>query len=94
MGASWKIQLEYYLHMVNTAINQDCKIGTARFYDNARIRGSNVYDTLIFSPGGVYILNTGATQTVKDTLGIKGNGCFPITLQIKYGRFPVNYISI
>ncbi len=64
-----------------SSIGNGCKIGTAYLYDKSTITGSNVYDTLLLFPGGSYYLGANAVQTIKDSLSIRGNGCFPITLQ-------------
>ena len=64
-----------------SSIGSGCKIGTAYLYDKSTITGSNVYDTLLLFPGGSYYLGANAVQTINDSLSIRGNGCFPITLQ-------------
>jgi gliding motility-associated-like protein len=59
----------------------NCKIAKAIFLGDAEIRGGNRYDTLILSAGHTYKLQNGNTQTITDSLSMRGNGCFPITLQ-------------
>jgi gliding motility-associated-like protein len=45
------------------------------------INGNNTFDTLSFSPGRIYTLQERSTQTIDDSLCIRGNGCFPLTLR-------------
>lgn len=66
---------------ISINIGSNCKVGIANLFDKATMNGSNMYDTLLFNPGGFYKLAANATQTVIDSLRLRGNGCFPITLQ-------------
>jgi gliding motility-associated-like protein len=40
--------------------------------------GSNIFDTLTFTPGNTYALVNGQTQSVNHRFNIRGNNCFPI----------------
>lgn len=48
---------------------------------HATISGEHVFDTLIFMPGNQYKLAYNTTQTINDEWVVRGNNCFPITLQ-------------
>ena len=56
-------------------------IGKALFFNNGDLYGNNSFDTLIFSPGNFYYFEAGKTQQINKYLLMRGNGCFPITLQ-------------
>ncbi len=53
----------------------------AYFSDDGNIIGSNTFGTLDFSPGHVYQLSGGETQTITDQFNIWGNNCESIWLQ-------------
>ncbi len=66
--------------------NQGTITGSSKFQKvffscNGFLEGSNEFDTLSFAPGKYYLLQSGSTQTINDQLNLRGNGCFPITLQ-------------
>ncbi|MCD4732504.1 MAG: gliding motility-associated C-terminal domain-containing protein [Bacteroidales bacterium] len=43
--------------------------------------GTNIFDTLTFTPGNTYTLVNGQTQTINHQFNIRGNNCFPIILK-------------
>ncbi len=53
----------------------------AKFFGNANIYNTNSFDTLIFSPGKLYNLEQNKTQTVSDSLSVRGNNCYPIIIR-------------
>jgi gliding motility-associated-like protein len=55
--------------------------GSAKFLGNANISGGHYFDTLTFSPGKTYILESNFTQTINRQLNIRGNNCFPISVK-------------
>lgn len=75
-------------HLIDTAIfyaygfiNNSNLIHDCRFIADGKIFGTNTFHNLTFSPGGTYELQSNKTQTVTDTLKIRGNNCFGITLR-------------
>jgi len=48
---------------------------------DGRIYGNNIFDTLTFSAGSSYFLDSWSNQIVNDHFSALGNGCFPITIQ-------------
>ena len=57
------------------------RIGHASFGAGARIYGENTFDSLYFSPNGVYQLDHQRDQVVLDHWQVRGNNCFPIALR-------------
>lgn len=51
------------------------------FNNNGTILGEHVFDSLLFMPGNLYQLEKGKTQTVNLFWLLRGNNCFPLTLQ-------------
>jgi hypothetical protein len=46
------------------------------FHGNGNIRGNNTFDTLLFTPGNSYQLQSNRTQTIREEFEAKGNPCF------------------
>ncbi|MBE9491370.1 MAG: gliding motility-associated C-terminal domain-containing protein [Bacteroidetes bacterium] len=59
----------------------DNLVNDALLLDWGNLGGSNIFDTLTFTPGNTYTLASGQTQTVNDKFIIRGNNCFPIILK-------------
>jgi len=51
------------------------------FESDGALNGLNVFDTLMMSPGGSYILDVANTQTIESHWQIRGNNCYPINLR-------------
>jgi gliding motility-associated-like protein len=51
------------------------------FNNSANIYGEHVFDSLLMMPGNLYQLEKGKTQTINDYWLLRGNNCFPLTLQ-------------
>ncbi len=52
--------------------------------NNGNIYNENVFDSLKFTPGNIYQLQEGKTQTINKDFLVRGNNCFPITLRSQY----------
>ncbi len=48
---------------------------------NGRLFGEHIFDSLLFMPGNLYQLEKGKIQTVLSYWLLRGNNCFPLTLQ-------------
>lgn len=53
----------------------------ALLLDWGNIGGANIFNNLTFTPGNTYTLTSETTQYILDEFSIRGNNCFPITLQ-------------
>ncbi len=49
--------------------------------NNGNIYGEHVFDTLMMMPGNLYQLEKAKTQTINHWWLLRGNNCFPLTLQ-------------
>ena len=63
------------------SIFQANQIHDALLFDWGNLGGSNNFDILTFTPGKTYTLTNNTTQTISQHLNVRGNNCFPITLQ-------------
>lgn len=64
-------------------INGSNHFGFAKFTEGCTFYGDNTFDTLILLPGSgnTFYFEKGKTQTITDSLYIKGNPCMQITLK-------------
>ncbi|MBN1339187.1 MAG: gliding motility-associated C-terminal domain-containing protein [Bacteroidales bacterium] len=72
-------------HVVNTAIYYargtvfgSNYVKNCTFFNDGNLLGINTFDTLTFSPGGTYIMQTNQDQTIHDVLNIRGNNCYSL----------------
>lgn len=56
------------------------RIRSAVFLGGAKILGNNTFDTLVFSEGKSFVLESGSTQTIQDSLRIEGSCAGMISL--------------
>jgi gliding motility-associated-like protein len=49
--------------------------------NNGTIYGEHLFDSLLMMPGNLYMLEKGKTQTITSYWLLRGNNCFPLTLQ-------------
>jgi len=62
-------------------IQQNNSFGKVEFLNNGTIKGANTFDTLFLSPGKIYQMEQGKTQTVTGLFDAWGNSCAVITLK-------------
>jgi len=72
---------DVYFNGNQGTISGSGKFRKVNFSCDGLLEGSNNFDSLSFAPGKYYFLQSGSTQTINDHLNLRGNGCFPITLQ-------------
>lgn len=55
--------------------------GHTMLMSNGQISGTNDFRSLKLTPGNLYELQEGKTQTITENFYVRGNNCFPITLR-------------
>jgi gliding motility-associated-like protein len=55
--------------------------GHTMLMSNGQISGKNDFRSLKLTPGNLYELQEGKTQTITENFYVRGNNCFPITLR-------------
>ncbi|MBI5325263.1 MAG: hypothetical protein HZB41_08340 [Ignavibacteriae bacterium] len=73
--------IEFTNETTNVQVYDSASYSKLIFRGNGRIYNSSRFDTLTFSPGKAYILNSGSTQYIGKQFNIRGNNCFPIVLR-------------
>ncbi|MCL5990918.1 MAG: hypothetical protein M1419_02300 [Bacteroidetes bacterium] len=73
--------VEFTNPSTNVQVYDSASYNKVIFRGNGRIYNSSRYDTLTFSPGKTYILNSGNTQYIGKHIDVRGNNCFPIVLR-------------
>ena len=61
--------------------NVSVKYNKVVIYNNGTILGQHTFDSLLFMPGNLYKLEHGKTQVINDYWLLRGNNCYPLTLQ-------------
>jgi gliding motility-associated-like protein len=61
--------------------NCTVKYNKVTINNSGLIVGAHVFDSLLFMPGNLYQLEKGKTQTINKYWLLRGNNCFPLTLQ-------------
>ncbi|TAL67032.1 MAG: hypothetical protein EPN82_15785 [Bacteroidetes bacterium] len=74
-------EVEFTNAATNVQLYDSASYNKVIFRGNGRIYNSSRYDTLTFSPGKTYILNSGNTQYIGKQFNVRGNNCFPIVLR-------------
>lgn len=74
------VQKDLIIHGVANIFEEN-NIYNALLLNWGYIGGYNQFNTLTLTPGKTYTLTANTTQTIIDTLNIRGNNCFPITLK-------------
>lgn len=61
--------------------NSTVKYNKVTVNNSGLVMGVHVFDSLLFMPGNLYQLEKGKTQTINKYWLLRGNNCFPLTLQ-------------
>lgn len=61
--------------------NTSVEYNKVLFNNNGVLTGEHLFDSFLFMPGNLYRLEAGRTQTIVSYWLLRGNNCFPLTLQ-------------